>query len=61
MKKTEVKMILKEMIFPFITINTLLNKVSYTHILINSECLYFDIIIKRTVKQNKLEQFSVSS
>ena len=52
-------MTLKKMIFLFIIINTLLNRVLYTHILINSECLCFDMMIKKTVEQNKLKQFSV--
>ena len=38
----------------------LLNKVLYTHILINSKCLCFDMIIKKTVEQNKLKWFPVS-
>ena len=61
MKETEVKMTLKEIISSFIIIDTLLNKVLYTHTLVDSECLCFDIITKKTVKQNKLKQFPVSS
>lgn len=55
MKKTEVKIILKEITFLFITINTLLNEISYTHILIDLECLCFNMMIKKIVKQNKLK------
>ena len=47
------------MTFSLITINTLLNRVLYTHILINSECLCFDMMIKKTVEWNKLKQFPV--
>ena len=61
MKKAEVKMILKEMIFLFITIDMLLNRVSYTHILVDLRCLCFGMMTKKTVKQNKLKQFPVSS
>ena len=60
-KKAEVKTALKEMISPLITINTLLNEVLYTHILVDSECLYFGMMIKKTVEQNKLKWFSVPS
>ena len=55
------KMILKKIIFSFITINTLLNKVLYIYTLIDSECLCFSMVIKKTVKQNKLKQFPVPS
>ena len=61
MKEIEMKMILKKMIFSFITINMLLNRVLYTHILINLKCLYFSMMTKKTVKQNKLKQFLISS
>ena len=60
-KEAEVKTALKKTIFLFITINTLLNEVLYTHILIDSKCLCFNIMIKKTVEWNKLEQFSVPS
>ena len=59
-KKAEVKTALKKMIFSFIIIDILLNEVLYAHILVDSKCLCFSIMIKKTVKQNKLEQFSVS-
>ena len=52
-------MALKEMIFSFITINMLLNEISYTHALVDLECLCFDMMTKKTVKQNKLKQFPV--
>ena len=52
-------MALKKIIFSFITIDILLNRVSYTHILVDSECLYFGMITKKTVKQNKLKWFPV--
>ena len=52
-------MTLKKMIFSSITINTLLNEVLYTHILIDSGCLCFDMMTKKTMEQNKLEQFPV--
>ena len=55
MKKAEVKMTLKKIIFLFITIDILLNRILYIHILINLKCLYFNIMIKKTVKQNKLK------
>ena len=55
MKKAEMKMTLKKIIFSSIIINTLLNKVSYAHILIDSECLCFNMITKKTVEQNKLK------
>ena len=55
------KMILKKIIFLFIIIDTLLNGVLYIHILINSECLCFNMMTKKTVKQNKLKQFPVPS
>ena len=45
----------------FITIDTLLNGILYTHTLIDSKCLCFDMMTKKTVEQNKLKQFSVSS
>ena len=60
MKKAKVKMTLKKMIFPSITINMLLNEVLYIHILINLKCLYFGIMTKKPVKQNKLKQFPIS-
>ena len=59
MKKAEVKMVLKEMTFSPIIINTLLNGVSYTHTLINLRCLCFNMVTKKTVEQNKLKQFPV--
>ena len=52
-------MVLKKMISLFITINTLLNEVLYTHILVDSECLCFGMVIKKTVEQNKLKWFPV--
>ena len=52
-------MVLKEIIFSFITIDMLLNGVSYTHTLVYSECLCFGMVTKRTVKWNKLKQFPV--
>ena len=55
MKKVEMKMTLKKMIFLFITINMLLNGVSYAHILIDLGCLCFGMVIKKTVEQNKLK------
>ena len=61
MKKTEMKMTLKKITSLFITINTLLNRVSYTHILVNSECLCFGMMTKKTAEQNKLKWFPVSS
>ena len=61
MKKAKIKMTLKEIIFLFIIINMLLNRVLYIHILINSEYLCFNIMTKKTVKWNKLEWFSVLS
>ena len=61
MKKAEVKTAQKKMISLSITIDMLLNKVSYIHTLIDSECLCFDMMTKRTVEWNKLEQFSVPS
>ena len=54
-------MTLKKMTSSFITINMLLNRVSYIHTLIDSECLCFGMVIKRTVEWNKLKQFSVLS
>ena len=60
MKKAEVKMALKKMIFLFITINMLLNRVLYAHTLVDSKCLCFGMMIKKTVEQNKLKWFSVS-
>ena len=60
-KKTKVKTVLKEIIFPFITIDMLLNGVLYTHILVDSECLCFGMMTKKTVEWNKLKWFSVSS
>ena len=60
-KKAKIKTMLKEMIFSFITIDTLLNKVSYVHTLVNLEYLCFSIMTKKTVKQNKLKWFSVPS
>ena len=54
-KEAEVKMTLKRIIFLFITIDMLLNKILYTHILIDLRCLCFDMMIKRIVKQNKLK------
>ena len=59
MKKAEMKMILKKMIFSFITIDMLLNGVSYTHTLVNSGCLCFGMMTKKTVEQNKLKWFPV--
>ena len=59
MKKAEMKITLKKMTFSFITINILLNKVLYVYILIDLKCLCFDIMIKKTVKWNKLKQFPV--
>ena len=58
-KETEVKTALKEMTSLSIIINMLLNGVSYTHTLIDSECLCFGMVTKKTVKQNKLKWFSV--
>ena len=58
-KKAEVKIVLKKMIFSFIIINMLLNEVLYTYILIDSECLCFNIMIKKIVKWNKLKWFPV--
>ena len=55
MKEAEVKMALKEIIFSFITIDTLLNGILYVYTLVDSECLCFDIMIKKTVEQNKLK------
>ena len=40
------KIVLKKIIFSFTIINTLLNKVLYIYILIDSECLYFNIMSK---------------
>ena len=48
------------MIFSFITIDMLLNEILYIYILVDSECLCFNIMIKKTVKQNKLKQFPIS-
>ena len=61
MKKAEMKITLKKMIFLFITINILLNRVLYIYTLINSEYLCFDMIIKKIVKWNKLKWFPVLS
>ena len=54
------KMALKEIIFSLITIDTLLNGILYIHILIDLKCLYFDMMTKKTVEQNKSKQFLVS-
>ena len=54
-------MILKKMIFLFITINTLLNGVLYVYALVDLKYLCFGIITKKTVKQNKLKWFPVPS
>ena len=59
-KKAEVKTALKKIISLFITIDTLLNEILYAHTLIDLGCLYFSMVIKKTVEQNKLKQFSVS-
>ena len=53
-------MVLKEIISSFITIDTLLNEVSYTHTLVDLECLCFGMMTKKTVEQNKLKWFPVS-
>ena len=58
-KETEVKTVFKKITLSFITIDMLLNKISYIYILVNLKCLCFNMIIKKTVKQNKLKQFSV--
>ena len=58
-KETEVKTVLKEMTSSPITIDMLLNGVLYTHILVDSECVCFGMVTKKTVEQNKLEWFSV--
>ena len=50
MKEAEVKMVLKKMISSFITINMLLNRVSYIHILIDLKCLCFDMMTKKIVE-----------
>ena len=55
MKEAEVKMTLKKIIFSFITIDMLLNRVLYTHTLVDLRCLCFDMMIKKTVEQNKLK------
>ena len=52
-------MTLKEMIFLFITIDMLLNGVLYAHTLIDSRCLCFSMVTKKTVEQNKLKWFPV--
>ena len=52
-------MALKKMTFSFITINMLLNGILYTHTLVDSECLCFGMMTKKTVKQNKLKWFPV--
>ena len=44
---------------PPITINMLLNGVSYTYALVDSGCLCFGMMTKKTVEQNKLEWFPV--
>ena len=59
MKKAEVKMALKEMISPSITIDMLLNGVLYAHTLVDLECLCFGMVTKKTVEWNKLEWFPV--
>ena len=52
-------MALKKMTSSFIIINTLLNEVLYTHALIDSGCLCFGMVTKKTVEWNKLEWFPV--
>ena len=59
-KKIEIKTALKEIIFSLIIINTLLNRVLYAYTLVNSECLCFGMMIKKTVEWNKLKWFLVS-
>ena len=49
------------MISSLITIDTLLNRISYAHILVNLRCLCFNMMTKKTVEQNKLKWFPVSS
>lgn len=58
-KENDIKIVLKKIIFSFTTINMLLNEVLYTYILVDSKCLCFSIMIKKTVKQNNLKWFSV--
>ena len=58
-REAEVKTALKKMTSLSITIDMLLNGVSYTHTLVNSGCLCFGMMTKKTVEQNKLKQFSV--
>ena len=55
------KITLKKMTFLLIIIDMLLNGISYTYTLIDSEYLCFGMMTKKTVKQNKLKQFPVSS
>ena len=53
------KMTLKKIISSFITIDILLNEVLYAHTLVDSECLCFGMMTKKTVEWNKLKQFPV--
>ena len=53
------KMVLKKIISLSITINTLLNGILYTHILVDLECLCFGMVTKKTMEWNKLKQFPV--
>ena len=60
MKEAEMKMTLEKITSLPITINMLLNRVSYTHTLIDLKCLCFSMVTKKTVEQNKLKWFPVS-
>jgi len=45
----------------FFTMSTLINKKSYTHILYNTECLFYEIITFYFVKNHNLQHMKIRS